>query len=255
MSSRAPRIERRRYEAERNLAPDLEEAWAEKLIIELRLSGVDGARIGAALAEANSHCAESGQTASEAFGDPVEYARSLNLPKEEKPARGLAGVILPVAVQIAGMNAFLAGLAAWKSDAAVHFTAGNAVVVVLLLGAFALLALRAEPFLRLILAHPFLAGIGFMTFIVLNVLALVLLQEYRIAELEAAPTVAGGTTLLLLGILWQIRISRAGQPGAEDPLISPIDTTPQQSSGRLVSFMMSWLVPLYTVVLAAITLL
>ena len=78
-----------RYALERKFAPHIEETWSEAFIIELRLIGVHGSRIGDALTEVDSHCAESGSTAADAFGDPVEYARSLGLPVEDDDARAM----------------------------------------------------------------------------------------------------------------------------------------------------------------------
>jgi len=71
----------RRYALARGLAPHVDEAWADSLLLELRLLGVAGDRIGEAVSEVESHCAESGQSAQEGFGDPVEYAHSLQLPE------------------------------------------------------------------------------------------------------------------------------------------------------------------------------
>jgi hypothetical protein len=51
--------------------------WRESFVLRARLRGVPGARIGEALAEVEAHCAESGETPDQAFGDPVAYAQSL----------------------------------------------------------------------------------------------------------------------------------------------------------------------------------
>jgi hypothetical protein len=42
----------------------VDEKWAETFIVELRLIGVQGVRIGAALSEVESHCSETGRTLS-----------------------------------------------------------------------------------------------------------------------------------------------------------------------------------------------
>ena len=51
--------------------PHVEQDWAEAFLLELRLRGVGGRRIGAALAEVEAHCAESGES-----GMSVESALS-----------------------------------------------------------------------------------------------------------------------------------------------------------------------------------
>lgn len=59
------------------LAPHVDPNWAEEFAVELRLLGVAGARIGDVLGEVNPHCQESKESATQAFGDPADYARSL----------------------------------------------------------------------------------------------------------------------------------------------------------------------------------
>lgn len=77
------------------IAPHVEPDWVEAMLLELRLQGVSGERIGAALAEVEAHVVDSGQNAQEAFGDPVAYARSLDLPPEPEQSRTatLKGVV------------------------------------------------------------------------------------------------------------------------------------------------------------------
>lgn len=55
------RAERTRRDLARRIAPHVAAAWTEQLLLELRLRDVQGAAIGAALAEVESHCAESGE--------------------------------------------------------------------------------------------------------------------------------------------------------------------------------------------------
>lgn len=51
--------------------------WRDAFAVQLRLRNVPGARIGEALAEVDTHCADAGQSPQEAFGDPQAYAESL----------------------------------------------------------------------------------------------------------------------------------------------------------------------------------
>lgn len=46
--------------------------WLDEMIIELRLRNVRGPAIGDAVAAVETHCAESGESATEAFGHPRE---------------------------------------------------------------------------------------------------------------------------------------------------------------------------------------
>jgi hypothetical protein len=56
------------YAMERALAPHVDKKWAKSFILELRMLDVEGARIGAALSEVESHCSDSGQSAQQALG-------------------------------------------------------------------------------------------------------------------------------------------------------------------------------------------
>jgi hypothetical protein len=51
--------------------------WREAFVLELRLAHVDGRAVGDALAQVDSHCAESGRDPQEAFGDPARYAADI----------------------------------------------------------------------------------------------------------------------------------------------------------------------------------
>ncbi len=55
----------------------LMDEWRDTFLLELRMREVPGARIGEALAEIETHCADSGESPDEAFGDPVAYADAL----------------------------------------------------------------------------------------------------------------------------------------------------------------------------------
>jgi hypothetical protein len=53
------------------------EGWCDTFATQTRLYGTPGPAIGEALAEIDAHCADSGQSPAEAFGDPVDYAAAL----------------------------------------------------------------------------------------------------------------------------------------------------------------------------------
>src|SRR5690606_9678943 len=76
-------ITSRQHAFERRTAPHVDPAWSRALLLELRLRGAGGAEIGAVLAEVASPCAESGESAAEAFGPAVDYARTLDLPGDQ----------------------------------------------------------------------------------------------------------------------------------------------------------------------------
>lgn len=51
--------------------------WADEFLLELRMRDVPGPRIGDLLAEVESHCADSGDDPTTAFGDPRTYAATV----------------------------------------------------------------------------------------------------------------------------------------------------------------------------------
>lgn len=60
--------------------------WRDALVLALRAHDVPGPRIGEILAECDDHCATSGQTPVEAFGEPADYAAA-RAAAEQAPTR------------------------------------------------------------------------------------------------------------------------------------------------------------------------
>jgi hypothetical protein len=88
----------------RDIAPDVNPQWADAFVVELRLAGVSGRDIGAALAEVESHVAASGLDVQETFGDPRAYAQALDLRSDPSQSpREIARLVWPILVQVAGM--------------------------------------------------------------------------------------------------------------------------------------------------------
>jgi len=58
-------------------ARPLMDPWRDAFVLRLRLLDTRGAVIGDALAQVDSHCAETGEKPDAAFGDPDEYARTV----------------------------------------------------------------------------------------------------------------------------------------------------------------------------------
>jgi len=64
--------------------PHIDKRWRDDFIIAMRMQDATGEQIGDALATVDAHCAESGESAEGAFGDPTDYATTLVL----EPASG-----------------------------------------------------------------------------------------------------------------------------------------------------------------------
>ena len=91
-TARTPKAARR-FAMETDLAPHVEPTWAEDFVVELRLLGVAGEAIEAALSEVESHCGESAETAEQAFGDACVRAqtRPPDLRRRLAPGRAARG--------------------------------------------------------------------------------------------------------------------------------------------------------------------
>jgi len=114
-------------------APD---RWQRDVALLLRHRGADGARIGDVLAEVEAHCADSGQTPREAFGEPADYAASLHLPTT-KPTNWTTTVILPVLGLVIGISLTLRAVLHWSSGVAI--SVGDVASMVVFIGFAALL--------------------------------------------------------------------------------------------------------------------
>jgi hypothetical protein len=150
------------------------DAWREAFVLELRSRDVSGARIGDALAEVDTHCAETGEHPEVSFGDPESYAADLadSLPVEDRTASvapwglvagGLA-IFLGVVLLLAGLGGLVEGHDAgysYGSLVGLGLTAALSVVIVANLSRLlrparrvALTALLVAGFLL-----PFIAGL------------------------------------------------------------------------------------------------
>ncbi|WP_069385279.1 hypothetical protein [Cellulosimicrobium cellulans] len=253
-NTRQERRDARRYAIERELAPHVDPQWAEAVLLELRIQGVAGDQIGEVLGEVDSHCAESGEDAQEAFGDPVEYARSLGLPPS--PGQGpaaIVGSVLPTLVQLVGMLLTLWSVPALAEGAAVEVTVGQALAAVAVVAAVLLLVWRPEPALRALVRHPVLGTLGFGAASAALVVPLVLLRG-ALVTLPAALSCVVGVVLLVAGVL--VELARTRRPDDADPVVAPLQDEGVMArrlrEGRRVRLLGVLLVPAWTVVVGVL---
>jgi hypothetical protein len=216
-----------------------------------------------------SHCSESGQSAQIAFGTPVEYARSLQLPvNQENSPRAVMGLLVPMMVQVLGMT-----LLNWSFEAALRgpgleITAGRLVIPAVCLLAMVAVVRFPEPVLRTVMYHPIiaviLAWLTFIAIIAIGVVASTSLDE-AILQVSAGWGLAAGAAVLTGGVLWGI--ARRSAPGAGgDPITSPFEQASTSTSdeaptptklpanSRLATFPYTAMIPVGTVILLAMTL-
>jgi hypothetical protein len=241
--------DRTRFATEQRFASHVDPRWAEALLLELRLQGVAGARIGAVLAEVDAHVVDSGETAQEAFGDPVAYARSLDLPEDPGQSRSSIGrTVAASAVQTVGMLGVLWSMRPALDGTALVVPAGMLLVLLAALVGFVALWRAGDSLLRAALAHPVRTVL--VNLVVTGVLVAVAVSlRSPVATLPAVPVLVTAALALAVGTVRGLR-----EQGSGDPVVDPLDGAPRartDSTGR-------WgvlLLPVTTVVLGTVTLL
>jgi hypothetical protein len=182
------------------------EAWLRDFALLLRVRGADGARIGDVLAEVEAHCADSGQTPREAFGEPADYAASLHLPTT-KPTNWTTTVILPVLGLVIGINLTLGAVLHWSSGVAI--TVGDVASMVVFIGFVALLI----GFFGKVVMSPGALIAWFASGFVLMV-ALPLVLPQTLATVHPVVALSLGLLFVALGVLAVRRIPA-------DPIVDP----------------------------------
>lgn len=228
--------------------PHVEPDWAEAFLLELRLRGVDGRRIGAALAEVEAHCAESGESARDAFGDPATYAVELAPAAPADPSTW-RGELLSSALGLGGMLTTLAAVGARQSGTRVELTTGAVGVLLLVLVGTVAIARLAEPLLRAVVRHWWVAVLGAIVPLVLFV-AVLLLGRQALLTLPVLPVLVAGLLLLTANTVVALR-----GPDLEDPVVGPegaggAGTLADDAVSRGLQRVGPWLFPILTAVMA-----
>ena len=220
--------------------PHIEPEWAEALLLELRLRGVAGQQIGATLAEIEAHCADSGQTAGDAFGDPTSYAKALGLSPAPDQKVSLRGELPSVGSGLGGMQLTLGAVGAWLAGTDVAVTGGSlALVALVVLGTFP------------IATKAWLAIAYAVVPVALFVGVLVLFGQTVLFTVPMLPSLVLGVLALAASTLLALR--RADS--LEDPVVGPDGAggagTLQTSTAldRVGRLLTPWLFPVLTAVM------
>lgn len=224
------------------LAPHVEPSWLDAFVLALRVHGVPGTLIGDALAEVESHCAEAGEPAAEAFGDPVAYAQSLELAPDENLESEIRWGGVWSGLQLVALFAVPAAVRGLVRGEPVNVTGGMLLTVVLMLGIVALLGVRSTWAMRTVVERPGLASIILGASLTAVVLPSVLWRTV-VVSLPVVPVLVVAALLLVVGTTRSVRTL-----GAPDDIIGPSDPR----SARLRLPFPAFLMPLGTIVLAII---
>lgn len=208
-----------------DLAPHTDPAWVDDFVLELRLIGVPGTRIGDALATVDAHLVDTGETAAEAFGPPKDYARELAEAEPERTSMmdgasaadavfGLIGIVLTPRVVTATLE-----------QRAVTVTVGDLVSLAILAVLTAIVFVAAERVLRWVIDHQ-VAAVVTIALLTTGFVGVFLAWRTPVVDLPVqAAALAAGFSLMISGLIAS-RIPR-------DLLRSPYQATDQTRDGSM----------------------
>lgn len=191
------------------MAPHTDPQWVEDFVIEQRLLGVLGTRIGDALATVDSHLEESGQSAQEAFGPAVEYARELAASEggDDQDLDIGPGFVVGNMLGLVGIVALPRAVAALLEGTPVTITVGDVAASALLAALMTILLVAPSPVLRFLVHRPVLA-----------VLLVPLLIGAMVGLFVALPTPLFAVPAVAIGILGLAAVAVSVAFAAREPV-------------------------------------
>lgn len=191
--------------------------WCDDFVVELRLMDVSGDVIGERLAEVEAHCAESGETPHEAFGEPNAYAKTVGAESPKKPAGDVWGTAVLSMIQVLVLLVGTRAAGAWVAGEQLQY---NAVQVVCLTVAAAVVVLLPLA-LRLIVHRPALVGLPYIAGFTALSLGTALAGRLNLPVLITTPAapVTVGMFVITLVLGW---VSYRNLSTSPDPVTSPL---------------------------------
>lgn len=233
--------------------------WADELTLELRARDVPGKEIGDALAHVESFCADSGQSAEEAFGAPREYASGL---WPERPAdaptgwRPGVGQVTVLVLQVASFGLLTQGVPALVRGEEVAVTADAFVIALVAVALLTLLLHRLDDVLRWVMRAGILrvTGAAMVPTVLMAGAGLGVrwLAPDTLWLVPAGPAVAVPVVLLLAPA-----VHATVRPTADgvDPLVGPFDDEERvERSATRLDRLVAWVVPAFAVVVVGMSL-
>lgn len=223
--------------------PHIDKRWRDDFTVAMRMQDASGEQIGDALATVDAHCAESGESAEEAFGDPTDYATTL-VP-EAAPGSGLgASFLVGVLMGLLGLLVVPRAVDDWVAGTPFTVTIGDIValaVVIGLTGTVMALPRRVLPWLAK--AKYSLVGLLGAVFMALLVLAMLFLTDV-VAELDWRVALMVGLGLLVASVTSTWR-----DLSTPDPVADPRSP---DSPARRTQWLAALTFPILTVLVLAI---
>lgn len=240
--------------------------WCDDFVIELRLAEVPGGVIGDRLAEVETHCAESGESAQEAFGDPLAYARTL---AAEAPKQSAAGEWRAAVAGVGQVLALLVGTRAagvWAAGEQLQYNLVQVTCLVLAAAVLAMLPLVLRPLVH----RPVLAGVPYAALFLALALGGAIGERLDLPPLITVPPAVVTIVMfvVLLVLSWvSYRTVRDSPDFLSSPLVTPnLGEAPAattgdaqgrdaqaQKDGRVLAAVLAGILPVFYVVLCVIS--
>ncbi|WP_247089959.1 hypothetical protein [Ornithinimicrobium sp. F0845] len=221
--------------------PHIDRTWRERFVVEQRLADRTGAQIGDALATVDAHCAESGETAQEAFGDPAAYSRSLIGDAADEPMRLAPRTVAGIVCGVLSLLILPRAIEALVEGSSFRITGGDVAAAVLLAALVAVIFWRPTPVLRWLVRRPATAGAAVFAVLIVLVVPQALLREALLEVGPVTPLVVGAVLLVLSVVLpW-------GDLSQQDPVRDP--RARETGGGGGIGWFTAFLFPVLTVIM------
>lgn len=230
--------------------PHLDRKWADAATRELVARGADGRAIGDALATADTHCADSGENANDAFGDPRTYAESIALSShslEQRALRNQVKAAWPSLIGLAGMFlTFRVVDTHLNHSTSVPIRVGDLVALVGIVALSIALIHRID----LLMHHPVVSWIvASAVFTGIIAAQILLTSALGHAHILVAAVIAAA---LLIGCgVWGTLTAGT----APDPVTDPRPGSRLARPGKRFKLVTAWLLPALTVIFGGVILL
>lgn len=216
------REQKKKFTPPGEFAPHVDCEWIQDFTLELSLRGVSGDDIGAALAEVDSHCAESDEPAEQAFGPARDYARSLNLPASpEQAPGGLFKTVLPSIGQLLGMMLMIWSAPGLGTGEPATVSAGMLVVFAIVAAFILVINWKAVAVTGFVAGHRLLSFGMMVLFLAILVLPAFFLRGTA-AELPPLYLLITGAALLAVATVTEYARSRTSR-NTDDVLAMPLE--------------------------------
>lgn len=238
-----------------DLAPHVDSEWIQEFTLELRVRGVAGDDIGAALAEVDSHCAESGEAAQEAFGSARDYAVSLDLPASaEQQSYSPFMTVLHSLGQLLGMMLMIWSAPGLGTGEPAAVSTGMLVILLAVALIVVMVNWKAVAVTGFVARHRVISTLIGLLFFPLFLLPAIFLRETAVELPPFALLVTGAAVIAVATVLEFLRSTRSRY--TDDVLTTPLEDQEEVSrrrrSLRRADYLRIFIMPVFAAAMTAV---